>query len=108
MTFEDKIRKIAFKEKFTKIDLLIDDLLLLDDNGIKIYYAPFDQINKDAKIILVGITPGWTQMQKSYETTISMLNNNHNWASALAEVKKKASFAGPMRLNLVKMLNESA
>jgi hypothetical protein len=32
---------------------------LLDDSGkIRVYYAPFDWINTEARLIVVGITPG--------------------------------------------------
>ncbi|MEI8060457.1 MAG: hypothetical protein WCG67_09885, partial [Ferruginibacter sp.] len=62
--------------------------------------------NKEAKVILVGITPGWTQMQIAYETIVRQLKHNQNWMSALSEVKKRAAFAGVMRSNLVNMLDE--
>ncbi len=36
---------------------------LIDSNGdMKIYYAPFEYTNPSARIVLVGITPGPTQM----------------------------------------------
>jgi hypothetical protein len=34
-----------------------------EQNGLKMYYSPFDWANTDAKIIILGITPGWTQME---------------------------------------------
>jgi hypothetical protein len=41
----------------------LDDKLLLDRDGpVSVYYAPFDYINRDAKIVIAGITPGKTQM----------------------------------------------
>ncbi len=27
------------------------------------YYAAFDHVNEDAKVAVVGITPGWNQME---------------------------------------------
>lgn len=40
-----------------------DPRLLMDASGnVKIYYAPFEYINHSARIVLVGITPGPTQM----------------------------------------------
>ncbi len=40
-----------------------DPRLLMDASGdVKIYYAPFEYINPSARIVLVGITPGPTQM----------------------------------------------
>ena len=41
----------------------LDDRLLLDRDGpVSVYYAPFDYIDGDAKIVIAGITPGKTQM----------------------------------------------
>lgn len=35
----------------------------MDASGdVKIYYAPFEYMNPSARIVLVGITPGPTQM----------------------------------------------
>ena len=40
-----------------------DPRLLMDASGdVKIYYAPFEYINPSARLVLVGITPGPTQM----------------------------------------------
>lgn len=47
----------------TKEDLLVSNLLVSEQDGLKIYYAPFDYINDQAKIMILGITPGFTQME---------------------------------------------
>ena len=40
-----------------------DPRLLIDKAGdLKVYYAPFEYVNPEARIVLVGITPGPTQM----------------------------------------------
>lgn len=55
-----------------------DGRLLMDSDGaVKIYYAPFEYINPEARIVLVGITPGPTQM----------VNANNEARQALAEVE---------------------
>jgi hypothetical protein len=76
-----------------------------DEKKIEIYYAPFEFINEDARVVIVGITPGWYQMKQSFSTVKSV---NHQWTDEkiLHEVKKKASFSGPMRENLITMLDE--
>ncbi|WP_446810585.1 hypothetical protein ACH50O_03080 [Methylomonas sp. 2BW1-5-20] len=52
------------------------ELLLWEDSkmNLECYYAPFDYINVDAKIILVGITPGATQMNKALNTANISIN----------------------------------
>ena len=40
-----------------------DEHLVMDRDGpISIHYAPFDYNNEKAKVVIVGITPGKTQM----------------------------------------------
>lgn len=105
-----KYRKILKSEilmdKFSKQDLLTKKYLVENENNIKIFYAPFDYVNVNADIIIVGITPGWSQMEIAYKTFIKSLNEKNGWSKSLEKVKKEASFAGSMRINLVKMLDE--
>lgn len=36
---------------------------------MEIYYAPHNEvINKEVKVFIVGITPGWTQTSIAYKT----------------------------------------
>lgn len=80
--------------------------LVSKEAEIEIYYAPFDYINLDASIIIIGITPGWTQMEKSFKTIIKELTKNTDFSLALKKVKSECSFAGSMRSNLIKMLDD--
>lgn len=105
-TYEQKIRSLKDSPRFIKKELLIKDFNLLDEGDLQIYYAPFDYLNTDARVVIVGITPGWTQMQKSYHVVKKALSEGLSWESALRQVKKEASFAGSMRKNLVSMLDE--
>ena len=67
--FKEYLDKIAQLTNFEKEDILNRKFLLEDDTNIKIYYAPHNEfINKQAKILIVGITPGWTQTQIAYKT----------------------------------------
>lgn len=46
-----------------KPPIVRDSRLLMDSSGpVSIYYAPFEYINPSARVVLVGITPGPTQM----------------------------------------------
>jgi hypothetical protein len=57
------LRRITESRFADKNDLLVSTFRLHKENGIKIYYAPFDFVNESAKIVLIGITPGWKQME---------------------------------------------
>ena len=106
MKFEKEIRNETLKDSYTKEDLMKEKYLVSKEGEIEIYYAPFDYINLDASIIIVGITPGWTQMEKSFKTIINELTKNNDFSLALKKVKSECSFAGSMRSNLIKMLND--
>jgi hypothetical protein len=102
----NKLKLEAVKPRYYKEDLIKKDYLIDEDKKLQIYYAPFDYINKDASIIIVGITPGWTQMELSFRTAIQAISEGKSNAEALRQVKINSSFAGSMRNNLINMLNE--
>lgn len=70
-----------------------------------IYYAPFDHVNAGAKVVLVGITPGRVQAIEAIRTAARCLQDGLGEAEARARAKTAASFAGPMRSNLVNLLD---
>ncbi len=80
--------------------------MIATEKNLEVYFAPFDYINKTAPVVIVGITPGWTQMEKSFNTVITELHKGYSYESALKKVKSESSFAGSMRSNLIKMLDE--
>ncbi|MBA2613662.1 MAG: hypothetical protein H0U95_16995 [Bacteroidetes bacterium] len=106
MPFRNKIKNETVKQKYTKSDLIKPDYLISEEKNLKIYYAPVDYLNTNASIIIVGITPGWTQMEISYRTVIKSFIDSNDWTESLLSGKKAASFAGSMRTNLINMLDE--
>ena len=72
--------------------------LLEKEKNLEIYYAPFDYVNFEAKIMIVGITPGLQQMLQSFQVI--------NDGKSLKEVKDLSSFKGSMRTSLIKYLDE--
>jgi hypothetical protein len=99
------IKQMPVQDSYNKSDLLRDDLLIYQHNKLTVYYAPFDYINTQAKVMFLGITPGFAQMQKAYQTVISHMQTE-TITDCLQLVKKEASFSGPLRKNLVNMLDE--
>lgn len=77
-----------------------------DKKQLEIYYAPFEYVNEQAKVVIVGITPGLHQMKKSYETVMDLKDKAVSDEEILHQVKKNSSFEGPMRKNLIQMLDE--
>ncbi len=81
-------------------------LVMAEIGNVKIYYAPFEYINPMARIVLVGITPGPTQMVNANNTARAALLAGLNGIDAMIRAKAVAAFSGePMRSNLVNQLN---
>jgi hypothetical protein len=84
-----------------------DERLLIDNSGeLKIYYAPFEYVNPDARVALVGITPGPTQMTNANLEARRALQAQEPAHRVIQLAKDTAAFSGePMRTNLIKQLN---
>lgn len=71
------------------------------------FYAPFDYVNKEARIVIVGITPGWTQAKNIHNFMLSQIKKGVTNKELLEkEAKYKASFCGRMKQNLVRKLDD--
>lgn len=68
-------------------------------------YAPFDYINHDARIVIVGITPGKQQMREALTAANGCWKDGKPTDEILKAAKVHASFAGVMRKNLVSMMD---
>jgi hypothetical protein len=68
-------------------------------------YIPFEHVNRDARLVIVGITPGNTQLELAYGKAQELLNAGRPEEDILIEVKKAGAFGGKsMKPNLLKML----
>lgn len=86
-------------------DALPQELLLGSNNSLSMYYAPFDYVNAQAKVVICGITPGLSQSIIALREAQSALIAGESNDSADFRAKHTASFAGAMRRNLVSMLD---
>ena len=68
-------------------------------------YAPFDDANPEARLVLVGLTPGRQQMGNALREARRGLLAGLSEAESLAAAESFASFSGPMRTHLVAMLD---
>jgi hypothetical protein len=104
--YADLIAALPGRVRFEKSDLLVPQFRLFKNARLEIYYAPFDFVNPTAKVAIVGITPGWTQMEIAFRRARVVLRNGGAGIEASRRAKQDASFAGAMRKNLVNMLDE--
>lgn len=84
---------------------LHEDLLLSREGNLQTFYAPFDHINEQARIVICGITPGLQQAMNALKEARRQLLNGASVAAAKQAAKETASFSGPMRPNLIAMLD---
>ncbi|KWU26302.1 hypothetical protein [Burkholderia cenocepacia] len=76
-----------------------------EDRRHLVQYIPFEYVNPHAKLVIVGITPGNTQISGTYATFEQMLRSGETKEEILRTVKRLNSFGGDsMKPNLLKML----
>lgn len=105
--FERYCNKIKSLKSFDQKDILNKQFELVNQKNMKIYYAPHNEIvNPNAKVFIVGITPGWTQTSIAYKTAHEGLIKGLNHDTIKKECKRNSRFAGSMRKNIIDMLDE--
>lgn len=104
--FEQVIRSLPDDRMLRRDELWTDDFLLQQENNLTVYYSPIGEyINTEAKVVIVGITPGFEQMRIAFEEATDALHHGASLEETARLVKYTASFAGTMRRNLVQMLD---
>ncbi|GIP40509.1 hypothetical protein J31TS4_37890 [Paenibacillus sp. J31TS4] len=104
--FAPGIRKLP-PGKLSKEELLDGRFLLREEGALQMHYAPHnDWLPDSAKLMLVGITPGWTQTETAYRIARDELQRGRSLEEAARAAKEGARYAGPMRRHLVAMLDE--
>jgi len=88
-----------------RVELLALDRDQIGGRNVKLVYAPFDHVNLEAKVVIVGITPGRQQASNALKAAKRGLDRGLSADAASAEAKVFASFSGPMRTNLIAMMD---
>jgi hypothetical protein len=84
---------------------LYDKLRMVKHENIEICYAPFEHINRQARVVIVGITPGRTQMLNAINEARRQIDQGADASTVLMAAKRSAGFSGAMRPNLVSLLD---
>lgn len=92
--------------RLSKEQLFVHDLLLYEQQDMSIYYVPYEYVNTQAKVMMIGITPGFTQMELAIRSARQDLLDGVPTGQIDQRAKKLASFAGSMRINLIDMLDQ--
>ena len=84
---------------------LFDKLQLEKRDDLAICYAPFEFVNEDARIVLVGITPGKQQMLNALREARHQLDLGRSDRDVLMAAKHVGGFSGEIRTHLVNLLD---
>lgn len=106
--FSALIREIPAAELVREIaqpQRLLLESRIVNGKKLEVAYAPFDHVNEMARIVVVGITPGRQQMAGALMEARCQLQAGKSERQAIKSAKIVASFSGPMRSNLVAMLD---
>ena len=84
---------------------LLQKLVLAQLGSLNVTYAPFDHVPTNADLVIVGITPGRVQAINAIAAASNALRAGKDNKEASRLAKLEGSFSGPMRANLVSMLD---
>ena len=86
-------------------DIRVPELLLWQEGPPSVYYAPWDWVNVNAQVMLVGITAGLHQAVEAAREAQRCLREGLSNEEVLRRADAIGSFSGPMRRILVDMLD---
>lgn len=103
--FAPQIAGLPDHTPLTKADLLVPRFLLHEGPTWTLRYAPFDYVNEQARVVIVGIAPGWYQTEMAFRLARNALHEGQSLPDASRYARQNASFSGPIRKTLVSMLD---
>jgi hypothetical protein len=87
-----------------------DPRLLIDsdtDQGIAIYYSPFDYVAPSPRLVLLGVTPGSEQAEQANHALWQELRQGTTVGDSLRSAKLAGAFrTEPLRTNLLRQLED--
>src|SRR5689334_17234620 len=82
-----------------------DAFLLARAGRITAHYIPFDYVNPAARVVVVGISPGFVQWKNAMRAAQHGLREGLPLAALLRAAKYTGAFSGAIRPNLVALLD---
>jgi hypothetical protein len=96
----------TFKDALVKYRKGAAPLTIASDGRYSLEYVPFEHVNAEARLVIVGITPGPIQRNDACEEAGRLLRRGLPDDEILRRVKRYAAFGGPiMRPNLERMID---
>jgi hypothetical protein len=82
-------------------------LLMAKSGSLCQVYSPFGHLQRNAKVAVVGLTPGDHQARVALQAYIQSRRQGHDIEAACTVAKRDASFSGSIRSNLVRILDHA-
>jgi hypothetical protein len=101
--FTPTLRRLSSPVRLTKE--LIDAFTIEREGAIRVLWGPFGYMPRRPRVVLVGITPGRVQAERALSAFVDALGEGLSLDEAVQRVKASASFGGPLRSNLIMMLD---
>lgn len=79
--------------------------LLAREGRISMHYIPFEHVNPDARIVVVGIAPGFVQWKIAMAESQRQIANNASQSDILRAARLTGAFSGAIRPNFVALLD---
>lgn len=86
-------------------DSLYEKLRMSAEGDLSISYVPFEAVNLGARVVIVGITPGKTQLVSAIREARRQLDLGASFETVLTAAKATGAFSGSMRPNLIALLD---
>jgi hypothetical protein len=83
-----------------------DAFLLAREGRIDAHYIPFDYVNPGARVVVVGISPGFVQWKNAMRAAQQGLRDGLPLPELLRAAKYTGAFSGAIRPNLVALLDD--
>jgi len=97
------LRSLPYPIRLT--DKVIERFTIEKEGPVRVVWAPFGHVPRRSVLVLVGITPGRFQAEKAFNTFRAALDCGLETDAAFERVRVTAGFSGPLRANLVAMLD---
>ncbi len=82
-----------------------EELSIESRGNIDVYFSPFEHVNKQAKVVLVGISPGATQANIANLKASALIKTGESIDSISEKAKQSGAFSGALRNNLIRLLD---
>ena len=82
-----------------------EQFLLARDGRYSSYYLPFEAVNVDARLVVVGISPGFAQWKNAMAEAQQQMAAGASRADTLRAARQSGAFSGPIRPNFVALLD---